>query len=478
MSISSLGVGSGLALDDLVRQLISAERQPKESRINAREKAVDAEISALGKIKSKVADFQNAIEELRNGSNLKSRQASVTNPFEENDTLSADASTSALRGSYDITVQQLASGSRITTDPGAFVSSSDTLLSSGTGSLTFSIGSDDSFTVEIGAATTLSELRELINSSDNNFGVTANIIDTGTNDGPRLVIQSEKAGTGNDLVITNDSGNAELDRLSTTGGTNNIDANNIQGARNAVAVVDGIEVQSASNEFENTIQNVSFTVNELSPSDNNGVQIATKLTIGFDKEGVEENIKSFISNYNSLIDEIEKLTRYGATEEDSDGPLAGDSLLRGLQLGISTIVGEEVSGSTVSSLFELGIELNKDGRLEIGSADFGLGTGQARLDVALEDSFDDISALFNQENDGIAVRLDELIEQYSSSRGLISLRERSARDEKESVDTARETLELRMASFEETVRARYLNLDKTIAQLNQTGSALFAALQS
>ena len=237
-------------------------------------------------------------------------------------------------------------------------------------------------------------------------------------------------------------------------------------------------MQSASNEFENTIQNVSFTVNELSPSDNNGVQIATKLTIGFDKEGVEENIKSFISNYNSLIDEIEKLTRYGATEEDSDGPLAGDSLLRGLQLGISTIVGEEVSGSSVSSLFELGIELNKDGRLEIGSADFGQGTGQARLDTALEDSFDDISVLFNQENDGIAVRLDELIEQYSSSSGLISLRERSARDEKESVDTARETLELRMASFEETVRARYLNLDKTIAQLNQTGSALFAALQS
>ena len=50
MSISSLGVGSGLALDDLVRQLISAERQPKENRLDLREKAVDAEISALGKI--------------------------------------------------------------------------------------------------------------------------------------------------------------------------------------------------------------------------------------------------------------------------------------------------------------------------------------------------------------------------------------------------------------------------------------------
>ena len=146
MSISSLGVGSGLALDDLVRQLISAERQPKEARLNAREKAVDAEISALGTIKSKVSDFQDAVDTLRDGSNLNSRETTVINPSEDDDVLTADASNSALRGSYDITVQQLASGSRITTDPGAFSSSTDPLLSSGTGSLTFSVGSDNTFT--------------------------------------------------------------------------------------------------------------------------------------------------------------------------------------------------------------------------------------------------------------------------------------------------------------------------------------------
>lgn len=475
MSISSLGVGSGLALDDLVRQLISAERQPKENRLDAREKAVDAEISALGKIKSKISDFQNVVDELRSGSNLNSREPSITNPSEDDDVLSADASKSALRGSYDIVVKQLASGSRITTDTAAFSSSSDTLLSSGTGSLTFSVGSD-SFTINVDATTTLTDLRELINNSEDNFGVTANIIETGTGDGPRLVMLSDKEGAGNDLVINNDTGNAELDRLSTTGGAGSISAANIQAARNAIAEVDGIEVQSASNEFENTIQNVSFTVNELSPTNSSGVQEATNLTIGFNKKGVEEDINNFIDNYNALIDEIEKLTRYGATDEDKDGALAGDSLLRGLRLSMATIVGEEVAGSEVSSLFELGIELNKDGRLEIGTNDFGLGSGKTRLNDALEDNFDDISTLFNDETSGIAVRLDDLVEQYSSSSGLISLRERSARDEKDSVETAREALELRMTSFEQTVRAKYVNLDKTIAQLSQTGSALFAAL--
>ena len=123
------------------------------------------------------------------------------------------------------------------------------------------------------------------------------------------------------MVINNDTGNTELDRLSTTGGTNNISTTNIESAKNAIALVDGIEVQSESNEFDNTIQNVSFTVNELSPLDNAGNPIATKLSIGFDKEGLEQKIRDFVENYNSLADEIEKLTKYGASELEEDGDL-------------------------------------------------------------------------------------------------------------------------------------------------------------
>ena len=40
MTIQSLGVGSGLALDSLVEQLITAERQPKEDRLNAKEENI------------------------------------------------------------------------------------------------------------------------------------------------------------------------------------------------------------------------------------------------------------------------------------------------------------------------------------------------------------------------------------------------------------------------------------------------------
>ena len=50
------------------------------------------------------------------------------------------------------------------------------------------------------------------------------------------------------------------------------------------------------------------------------------------------------------------------------------------------------------------------------------------------------------------------------------------KDDRDELYDERETLELRMASYESMLRDKYLNLDQTVAQLNQTGSALLASL--
>ncbi len=221
---------------------------------------------------------------------------------------------------------------------------------------------------------------------------------------------------------------------------------------------------------------MTFEAKEVSPKDAGGEFITSKLEIGYDREGLDKKIREFVDNYNGLIKEIENLTKYGESELEEDGALAGDSLLRGIQSGLASIVGDSVSSSSLGGLFQLGIEVNSDGRLEIGNTDFGLGSGEDRLNDALEDSFDDIAALFTDEKEGIAVRLYEFADQYTSYSGLISLRERSAKDDREQVNDDRERLELRMLSYEQILRDKYLNLDQTVAQLNQTGSALLAAL--
>jgi flagellar hook-associated protein 2 len=484
MSIQSLGVGSGLDLESLVGQLLEAERKPKTDALNSREENVEAEISGIGKLKSKLEDFQETLDSLRSNANLKGREPSINNPSEGVEPFTAEASNSALEGDYNIAVSQLASGSRIETADaidGGFDSSTDTLLSAGTASLTFKIdATSDSFSINLNAGDSLEDFRNAINASNDNFGVTASIIVTGTAvGGAKLVFTSDTPGEGNDLVIVNDNDVAELDLVSTTNSTEaSTYLTPVTFAQNAKATIDGIDVESKTNKFESVIENVSFDASERSELESDGITFKTsKLSIGFDKEAVEETIREFVKNFNALQAEIKLLTKYGESDLEDDGSLAGDSLVRGIQTGINNILFSSVDSSALGGLFQVGIEYNDQGELEISSTDnIGLGSGDDRLKEALNDNFDDIAALFTDEKQGIAVRLYDYVEEYTSFSGLLKSRENTAKDQREQIFDERLNLELRMAKTEQILRAKYLNLDQTVARLNSTGSALLATL--
>jgi flagellar hook-associated protein 2 len=492
MTIQSLGVGSGLDLESLVGQLIDAERKPKQARLDAKDESFDAEISSLGKLKSKMKDFLDSVDELRTDTALKGREPTITNPSDNVEPFTAEAANSAVEGSYKISVSQLASGSRIETAKaadGGFASTSSSVLSAGSGSLTFKIPStSDSFSINVTAGMTLQQMSTAINSSANNFGVTSSIIDTGTaSGGAKLVFSSTTTGSGNDLVISNDNDLPELNRVSTvnSSGTNTVTTlgdpaflSPVVSAQNAKANIDGIDVESSTNEFENTIENVSFEVSEVSELEGDAVtRKKSTLKIGFDTEGIDKKIRDFVDNFNSLNKEMTNLTKYGLSDLEDDGALAGDFMIRGIQQGLSTIVGSAVSNSGLGTIFQLGIEFNEDGDLEIGSNDkYGFGSGEDRLKAALKDNFDEIAKLFTDENQGIGQRLYDYVEQYTSYSGLLTNRERSVKDQKDLLADEREQFELRMSGYEQILRDKYLGLDQTVAKLNQTGSALIAML--
>ncbi|MCV2885468.1 flagellar filament capping protein FliD [Aestuariibacter sp. AA17] len=483
MTIQSLGVGSGLALDDLVNQLIEAERKPKQDRLDNKEKSLDATISGIGKLKSKMSDFLKSVDDLRSDFNLKGREPKVTNPSESVTPFTAEASNSALEGDYKVAVTQLASGSRIETADaasGGYANSNSSVLSAGSGSLTFKIGSTgDSFSVNVTAGMSLTDLRNEINKASGNFGVNANIIDTGTaTGGAKLVFSSSVTGAGNDLQIVNDNDIAELQKVATTDSTETATyLTPIKSAQNAQATIDGILVESQTNKFNNTIQNVSFEATELSPKDATNNFQASTLSIGYDKEGVEKKIRDFVENFNALNKEIKTLTKYGESELEEDGALAGDFMVRSIQTGLANIVSSSVESSALGGLFQIGIQFNDDGDLEIGTtSEFGLKSGEDRLKDALDNNFDEIANLFSNTDDGVARNLYDYVKEYTTFSGLLSSRERSVKDEKDQLSTEREQFELRMLSYEQILRGKYLNLDQTVARLNQTGNALMAAL--
>ncbi len=280
-------------------------------------------------------------------------------------------------------------------------------------------------------------------------------------------------------TIINDNDVSELELVSTT---NSSEASTylspVTSAQNAKATIDGIDVESKTNTFENVIENVSFEVSEKSELEADGVNFKTsKLSIGFDTEAVEETIREFVTNFNALQAEIKLLTNYGESDLENDGALAGDSLVRGIQTGINNILFSSVDSSSLGGIFQLGIEYNDQNELEISASDnIGLGSGEDRLKDALKENFDQISALFTDESQGIAVRLYDYVEEYTSSSGLLKSRVDTAKDQKEQIFDERLNLELRLAGTEQILRKKYLNLDQTVARLNSTGSALLATL--
>ncbi|RUO45066.1 flagellar filament capping protein FliD [Idiomarina aquatica] len=479
MAISSLGVGSGLALEDLVTQLVQAERRPKLEALQKRENDVSVSLSGYSKLKSGLSKVLESLEKLSDPDKMNSKAAiingqsssSVSSSDDEeaetsevNPYLSATVSRSAAEASYQISVESLAQGTKAKS---AAFSSADEVITTTAGTLTLATASgDNTFSVDVGAGATLQDIANSINSSEENYGVSASIINTGgSNPETRLVLSSNLTGEANELVVSND--NAELDSVSTvaTGAAAGLSIAAEDQARDAKMIVDGIEVFSSTNTFTNAITGVEIVAKQASPGNEQSLEVTT------DKPGVKQNIEEFVDAYNKFVEQANTLTRVNV--EGKSGALVGDSMLRGLRAGLSNIVGGAVGSAPAgtNTLYAIGLSFDDDGKLSFGA------DGEAKLDKALDENFDGVSELFSNE-DGIGSRLDGYIEQYTQRGGLFESKEDVFESNKENITKERERFERYMENFEKNLREEYQGLDAMLAQMNQTMTALQGQLAS
>lgn len=465
MGLSSLGVGSGLDLEGLVRQLIQVERAPKLERLDKRENDATVSLSALSRFKSSMTKILDSVNTLSDPRKMSARSAQISGQSEENPILSATATSSAARGNYNISVESLAVGSRAESQ--AFTGGSQVVANSA-GTLTFQAGPDKEFTVDVAEGATLSDIARAINRQTDNFGVSASIVNTGgSNPQTFLVFDSTVTGTANELSISNN--NAELDVLSTVATGASAGVNITRSAADAEIDIDGIRAFSPTNDFKNSIQGVDLSVERASPGE------TIRLAVDVDREGIRKNVDDFISAYNAMIDEVGKLTAYN--EGGKNGALIGDSLVRSARSKLGSIITRPVAGADeqLNSLFKLGIVTDNDGKLRFDTRNIGGGTGEERFNNALDNNFSSIEALFSGET-GLATQLKNTIEEFTKSGGLIDGRERIYESQKKRVETDRAQFERYMENYERTQRQRFLSLDSQIARLNQSSDFLFQRL--
>ncbi|MFT2112674.1 flagellar filament capping protein FliD [Marinomonas sp. 2405UD68-3] len=456
--ITSAGIGSGLDLESIITASVDAENVPKMNAFAAKDEALQVELSAIGEVKSALSTLQDTIEKLADPDNFNKRVANITQPeSDDGDLISVTPTSDITPGDFDIEVVEIAQGSRALSDDGLFATNEDVVSASG-GILSFSAGVDKSFDLTIDAGATLSDLRDAINDSDDNFGVTANIINTGTES--KLVLTSAITGTGKDLVITND--NAELDSVSTianAGGTGGLSIAAEHAAKDATIKVDGITITNDSNTFKDAVQDMTIVAKRQSV---NGE--TAKLTVEHDRESATVLIDELIANYNNVIGQLGFQSRIGS-------PLNGDSTIRSLSSQLVKSLSTDLTGAgPFESVFDIGLGVDKEGYLEKS-------TLVRSLNDAMDNNFDDIGKVFSGE-DGIATKIETLLSNYIDSNGIMKQREDSLNGQISDLEDDVENHQYRMTSLEARLREQYAGLDVLLAQMQSTQSSLSAQLAS
>ncbi|MEO6078233.1 MAG: flagellar filament capping protein FliD [Steroidobacteraceae bacterium] len=441
-AITSSGIGSGLDVNSIVKQLVAAERAPQDARLTKLDTRLTTEFTALSQLKGSMAAFQSALSGLKDASTLIGRKAALS----DDKNLTAAASSTATAGVYSVEVVQLATAARLKSNP--FLSGPTAVV--GTGTLTLSMGGA-AFNVTIDSSNeTLAGIRDAINKAATNTGVHATIL-TGV-DGSRLILTGDKTGAASSVKVTQTGTLTQLVYDPPNPSTlTSIDA------QDAIVNISSVVVHSATNSVSGAIDGVTLTLKKEAPG-----TIET-LTVANDDAAVQGKANAFVSSYNALASQIATLRNYDASTKKA-GPLLGDALLLKIETQLRRTISNAVTGATdpYTSLPSVGIAFGTDGKLALDTTKF---------QAAMNANSTAVSTLFGSTN-GVAAQLSKFLEAELASTGGIASRTAVNATQRKDLVARSEALNARI----QVIQARYLKqftaLDSLLSNMQSTSSYL------
>ncbi len=436
-TISAPGIGSGLDVNSIVDQLMTLEQIPIQN-LQSKEAGFLTQISAYGALRGSLASFQSTVDKLNGFSGIGLFSASSADEA----VFTVNADNDAAAGSYDIVVQALAESHKM--GSASFADSDTTTIGNAGDTMTLAIGTQ-SFNVDIGGKT-LSQIEQAINEATDNTGISAGIIQE--NSGSfYLTLTSDETGLENAMSVSfaDSDNNPIADPLTMV---------QTRAAADAQLLVDNsYTITRSSNSISDAIQGVTLELLATSVD-------AVALNVDKDLGAVQTTVQSFVDAYNSLRDTLSTL---------GSGELSGDGTLRMMEQQISSVLG---SKSDVDGTFKyassIGISFQRDGSLQLDTA---------VLTEALESDFSSVTKLFSDDDQGLAFRLDVLVENLLDPDGLIDAREDGLDARVKNVQDQRESLEFRLAKTEARFRAQFAGLDTLMVRLSATSDFLTQQLQ-
>jgi flagellar hook-associated protein 2 len=456
-SSSAAGAGgSVIDVNSLVSQLVAASRAPKDSLISAQTQRATTQISAVGTLKGALSAFQTALAALATPSAFNAQIATSGSPS----IVTATAGPSAVAGTYNLSVTQLAQAQQLVSKP----IPGDGSAKVGTGTLKVSLGAT-SFNVTINSTNnTVAGLASAINSAAGNPGVTATV-STGT-DGAHLILSSTLTGAANSIKVAETDAGTALSAFTYSTGSTNYTQNSA--AQDAIFSISGINHTSASNTVSDALSGV--TLNLLgTTAPGTGAGSSVNLRVASDTAAITTNIGAFVTAYNTLAGSLSSLSSYDSTTHTA-GPMLGDALLSGIRNEVrSALYGIVKTGSsTYTSLASVGITTKSDGTLSLSSS---------KLQAALTSAPTAVSALFSGTN-GIAANLNTRLTNELGSKGSIDARSKTLVAQENALTNQSKQLDTQMAALTASLTQQYASLNTLLSKLQSTSAALTQQLSS
>jgi flagellar hook-associated protein 2 len=454
---TSTGLGSGLAIKEIVASLVDSDKYAKQTQITNQTKLTTTKLSGVSSLKSALDAFQTAMTNLGKTDtpafNGYSATSSATN------FVTATTTNTAVAGSYAVKVVDLATSSSVAS--AAFDTAAASAIPSGT--LTLSQNGTTDTVIDIVQGSSLQTVRDQINAKTSTSGISANIV-TDSTGSARLVFSSTKTGAGTDITtsVTGATsalaiGTGALDATSPTS-SGRIGAAPADGS----ITVAGLTVTSSTNTYTTAVSGLSFTAVAKGDS---------TITVASNTDGLKTSLQSFVDAYNTVVKTINSLTKATA---DSNGDLTvaaamtGDSMPRNLLASLREVLVTPGPGSKLSTLSQLGIgTAQADGTLSFDAAKFTKAMTDNSLGGQVQELFSGSDA-----TNGLLARMKKAMTPYTETGGILDQRKTTLNTTSAALLKQQESLDIYVKSLTSTLTAKYNAMDLLVGQMKSTLSSI------
>lgn len=468
--VSTIGLGSGLNITSIVDVLVESDKAAKQGQIDRATKVNTANISGIAKLQSLMATFQSTIKTLGSTTSPQFNGFAATSSNDKS--VSAIASNTAVAGTYQVKVSNLATSSKVAS--AAFEGGATSAIP--TGDMKISQNGTE-YKLAIGDGATLQSVRDSINSDSalKAAGISANIVTDSF--GSRLVLGSSKTGLGSDISVEGIAG-LEINGKVAVTGTWTKESSGAIGllAQDASFSVDGLALTSSSNTVDKAISGLTLN---LVAADAAGVTAGTTVTVSSNTDGLKASIQKFVDAYNAVANGVSNLTKATVGDDGVTVPAAmtGDSLPRSILEAIRKPLFEVGSGTSLTVLSQLGITTNqKTGALDFDATKFATAMNDKKLGS-------EVQGLFTGEK-GLLERMDNTVKQFTQGAtvkddSVLTARSKALSVTKNRLTADQEALDRRIATLTDVLTKKYTAMDTLVGKLKATASnitSMFEAL--